>query len=291
MPSRSGSVDAGTAHERTGSGTRPTPCGPPPRAADRIRSVVPSARTRPDGGRRRPPRERRTVNLYLRLLLMHLTARRRGRLGIWDTARTAFRVRPHDLDLFGHVNNGRYLTIMDVARLDLLVRSGLWSRIRARGWYPVVAGQNHHLPPLPHPRAAVRRREPGPRHARQVGGRRADLPRRGSGRRARGGPQPLPARGRRHRVGGGAGRARRPGPRRHADAGLGRRLDELHAHDLTRRAPVDAGARIRRAWPDAPARGATPAAPPTCAATARARGAGARRGRTRATPGRAGRRR
>ncbi|WP_316316330.1 acyl-CoA thioesterase, partial [Clavibacter michiganensis] len=48
---------------------------------------------------------------------------------------------PHDLDLFGHVNNGRYLTIMDVARLDLLVRSGLWSRIRARGWYPVVAGQ------------------------------------------------------------------------------------------------------------------------------------------------------
>ncbi|MDO4138044.1 acyl-CoA thioesterase [Clavibacter michiganensis] len=81
------------------------------------------------------------MNLYLRLLLMRLTARRRGRLGIWDTARTAFRVLPHDLDLFGHVNNGRYLTIMDVARLDLLVRSGLWSRIRARGWYPVVAGQ------------------------------------------------------------------------------------------------------------------------------------------------------
>jgi acyl-CoA thioesterase FadM len=81
------------------------------------------------------------VNLYLRLLVMRLTARRRGRLGIWDTARTAFRVLPNDLDLFGHMNNGRYLAIMDVARLDLLVRSGLWARVRARGWYPVVAGQ------------------------------------------------------------------------------------------------------------------------------------------------------
>ncbi|MBD5380392.1 acyl-CoA thioesterase [Clavibacter sepedonicus] len=81
------------------------------------------------------------MNLYFRLLLMRLTARRRGRLSIWDTARTAFRVLPNDLDLFGHMNNGRYLTIMDVARLDLLVRSGLWARVRARGWYPVVAGQ------------------------------------------------------------------------------------------------------------------------------------------------------
>jgi acyl-CoA thioesterase FadM len=86
-------------------------------------------------------RDRRTVNLYFRLLLMRLTSRRRGRLGLWDTARTGFRVLPTDLDLFRHMNNGRYLTIMDVARLDLLVRSGFWARVRARGWYPVVAGQ------------------------------------------------------------------------------------------------------------------------------------------------------
>lgn len=81
------------------------------------------------------------MNLYLRLLVLRLTARRRGRLGIWDTSRTAFRVLPNDLDVLGHMTNGRYLTVMDLARLDLLVRSGVWARIRARGWYSVVAGQ------------------------------------------------------------------------------------------------------------------------------------------------------
>ena len=84
------------------------------------------------------------VNLYLRLLLMTLRTRA-GRgdrpLSIWDTAATAFRVAPTDLDLLGHMNNGRYLTIMDLARLDLMTRSGFWARLRRRGWYPVVAGQ------------------------------------------------------------------------------------------------------------------------------------------------------
>lgn len=84
------------------------------------------------------------VNLYLRLLLMTLRTRA-GRgdrpLSIWDTAATAFRVAPTDLDVLGHMNNGRYLTIMDLARLDLMTRSGFWARLRRRGWYPVVAGQ------------------------------------------------------------------------------------------------------------------------------------------------------
>ncbi|MBF4630948.1 acyl-CoA thioesterase [Clavibacter michiganensis subsp. phaseoli] len=81
------------------------------------------------------------MNLRLRLLLLRLTARRRGSLDVWDTARTTFRVLPTDLDALGHMNNGRYLSIMDLARLDLLLRSGAWERVRARGWYAVVAGQ------------------------------------------------------------------------------------------------------------------------------------------------------
>ncbi len=81
------------------------------------------------------------MNLYLRLLLLRLRTPRRPRLGAWDVARTSFRVVPTDLDLLGHVNNGKYLTLMDVARIDLLTRAGVWAALRARGWYPVVAGQ------------------------------------------------------------------------------------------------------------------------------------------------------
>jgi acyl-CoA thioesterase FadM len=35
-----------------------------------------------------------------------------------------FRVWPNDLDLNLHVNNGRYLTLMDLGRMDLMFRSG-----------------------------------------------------------------------------------------------------------------------------------------------------------------------
>jgi len=73
--------------------------------------------------------------------MLRLGSRRRPRIGAWDVARTSFRVVPTDLDLLGHVNNGKYLTLMDVARIDLLMRAGVWDELRRRGWYPVVAGQ------------------------------------------------------------------------------------------------------------------------------------------------------
>jgi len=81
------------------------------------------------------------MNLYLRLLFFRLLSRRRGRLEMWDTAITPFRVTPSDLDLLGHINNSKYLAIMDLARLDLMMRSGWWDKFRRQGWFPVVAGQ------------------------------------------------------------------------------------------------------------------------------------------------------
>lgn len=66
---------------------------------------------------------------------------RRGPVDIWDTAITPFRVAPTDLDVLGHMNNGKYLSLLDLGRLDLMLRSGLWKKLSARGWYPVVAGQ------------------------------------------------------------------------------------------------------------------------------------------------------
>lgn len=57
----------------------------------------------------------------------------------FDVVSTSFRVLPTDIDVYGHMNNGRYLSISDLGRFDLLKRSGLWRQLRARGWYPVVA--------------------------------------------------------------------------------------------------------------------------------------------------------
>ncbi len=81
------------------------------------------------------------MNLVFRLWWLRLRARRRGPLSVWDVARTPFRVLPTDLDLLFHMNNGKYLSILDLGRLDLLLRSGLWQELTERGWYPVVAGQ------------------------------------------------------------------------------------------------------------------------------------------------------
>jgi acyl-CoA thioesterase FadM len=39
------------------------------------------------------------------------------------------------------MNNGKYLSIMDLARLDLLSRSGFGKKMRHQGFYPVVSAE------------------------------------------------------------------------------------------------------------------------------------------------------
>ncbi|MGY5766630.1 acyl-CoA thioesterase [Brachybacterium sp. DNPG3] len=81
------------------------------------------------------------MNLYFRLLLLMIRVRAGRSMSLWGTARTRFRVHPGDLDLLRHMNNGRYLSLLDLGRMDLMLRSGFWKRITDEGWYPVVAGQ------------------------------------------------------------------------------------------------------------------------------------------------------
>jgi len=54
---------------------------------------------------------------------------------------THFRVLPNDLDALLHVNNGVYLTLMDLGRTDLLLRSDAFHAVRKKGWYPVLAAE------------------------------------------------------------------------------------------------------------------------------------------------------
>ncbi|WP_449282555.1 thioesterase family protein [Leucobacter sp.] len=67
--------------------------------------------------------------------------RRGGRIGFGDVSRSRFRVWPTDLDLLRHMNNGKYLSVMDVARFDLIQRNGSWEVFTREGWYAVVVGQ------------------------------------------------------------------------------------------------------------------------------------------------------
>lgn len=80
------------------------------------------------------------MNLWFRLLWVLLTAPWRSRLDPRSgVSRLAFRVLPHDLDANLHMNNGRYLTIMDLGRIDFVLRSGLWRPLWHNGWAPIAS--------------------------------------------------------------------------------------------------------------------------------------------------------
>jgi acyl-CoA thioesterase FadM len=79
------------------------------------------------------------VNLIFRLLWVVLAALGRSRLGPLDESVVRLRVLPSDLDLNLHMNNGRFLSLMDLGRVDLLVRTGLVGILRRMRWSAVVA--------------------------------------------------------------------------------------------------------------------------------------------------------
>jgi acyl-CoA thioesterase FadM len=78
------------------------------------------------------------MNLWFRLIWMLLTSRFRGRTQLFDTSRLRLRVLPNDLDLNGHVNNGRYFTLADLGRLDFLIRSGAARVAIANRAFPLI---------------------------------------------------------------------------------------------------------------------------------------------------------
>ncbi len=80
------------------------------------------------------------MKYIFRLLWLMLSHRRRARCSIVGPCVSHFRVWPNDLDVFMHMNNGVYLTVADLARTDLMLRSDTLWPIRERTWYPVVTG-------------------------------------------------------------------------------------------------------------------------------------------------------
>jgi acyl-CoA thioesterase FadM len=80
------------------------------------------------------------MNLWLRLIWCLVIARFRPALQLPnDTSVLRFRVGLFDLDTSLHMNNGRYLTLMDLGRLDVMLRSGLWRAALANRWVPIAS--------------------------------------------------------------------------------------------------------------------------------------------------------
>jgi acyl-CoA thioesterase FadM len=80
------------------------------------------------------------MNLYLRLLVIILRALRAPRVGLAEPIDLAFHVLPNDLDINGHMNNARYLSMVDLALVTLFIRSGFAKLSLARSWRPMGGG-------------------------------------------------------------------------------------------------------------------------------------------------------
>ncbi len=78
------------------------------------------------------------MNLWFRMLALLWRMRGGEPAAITDEVALGMRVLPTDIDLLGHMNNGRYLSLMDIGRLALMMRTGIGQAARRHGWFPLV---------------------------------------------------------------------------------------------------------------------------------------------------------
>ncbi len=78
------------------------------------------------------------MNLFARLFRVFFCAFFRSRLDFFDTSIVKFRVWFNDLDINQHMTNSRYLSVMDLGRTDLMIRTGLGAKMHKYGWGAVL---------------------------------------------------------------------------------------------------------------------------------------------------------
>jgi acyl-CoA thioesterase FadM len=79
------------------------------------------------------------MNLLFRLIKVVIKAIRGPRVEPLGDSLISLRVWPNDLDMNLHMNNGRYLTLMDLGRIDLTIRTGIGRVALRERWRPMVA--------------------------------------------------------------------------------------------------------------------------------------------------------
>ncbi|MDA8420391.1 MAG: thioesterase family protein [Pseudomonadota bacterium] len=89
------------------------------------------------------------MNLYLRLLVVLLKTLFSAKRDLLEPSRITFRVAPLDCDLNLHMNNGRYLTLMDLGRIHLLGQTRMLGPMLRARWMPVLgAAEINFIRPL-----------------------------------------------------------------------------------------------------------------------------------------------
>lgn len=79
------------------------------------------------------------MSLIFRMIWLLLTSLFKPRLPhIKPVNELNMMVLPNDLDINMHMNNGRYLTICDLSRVDMFIRSGLAKTMLKEKWLPII---------------------------------------------------------------------------------------------------------------------------------------------------------
>lgn len=83
------------------------------------------------------------MNLFFRFFVLLIQrSLNRSNQSLLDICSTSFRVGLSDLDINAHMNNGRYLSLMDLGRVDLMLKSGFFWRLILNGFFPVVLSES-----------------------------------------------------------------------------------------------------------------------------------------------------
>jgi acyl-CoA thioesterase FadM len=83
------------------------------------------------------------MNIFIRFFYHFIISRFNAKIDINQSDECLLRVYPNDLDLNFHMNNGRFLSLMDIGRMRLSIRSGLHKKAMENNWgFGVVGGIN-----------------------------------------------------------------------------------------------------------------------------------------------------
>ena len=79
------------------------------------------------------------MNLIFRFIWMLIRAHFAQRSeNVASTSVLTFRCWPHDLDINLHMTNSRYNSFMDIGRINFMIRTGGWGKLRKAGMLPVL---------------------------------------------------------------------------------------------------------------------------------------------------------
>jgi acyl-CoA thioesterase FadM len=81
------------------------------------------------------------MNLIWRFLYVILFSRFYPKASWLDETEMTFTVLPTDVDVLMHMNNGRYFSLMDLGRMNLVIRLGIIDKLTKQQFYPVIASE------------------------------------------------------------------------------------------------------------------------------------------------------